>query len=261
MTEDGRVEPITELFRRRDQLVGTFVTVDSPVIAEVLGLAGFDFVIVDMEHTGMDVIRVQTLLQAIGNTPARPMVRVGEISEMLIKQVLDAGAESIMVPHVQSGEDAARIVRYARYAPAGIRGVTAARAAQYGLTFHEYSRRANDSIGIVAIIEDRPGFENAEEIIQTEGIDAIVAGPWDLAASLGFFGEPHHPEVEAAIEEIFRLSANAGKPVASYGESAEEVEGWRNRGADILILGEDYTLLLAKAQTELASLRTASPSS
>lgn len=235
-------------------LAGSFVTVADPVIAEVMGEAGFDFLIVDVEHTGMPLLSVQTLLQAIGNTRAAPLVRVGELSEMQIKQALDAGADGVIVPHIKSAEDAARLVQYSKYPPMGTRGLTAARAARYGNNFDEYSKTANSRTSVVALIEDIEAVAEAEAIASTEGIDFVFIGPWDLSATMGHMGNPGAPEVEEAVQSIIDAVKSSGKRSLIYAESGAGAKYWITRGIDGIVLGEDYQLLLEQCRAQLTAM-------
>lgn len=249
--------PATMSLREHSQqgpLVGSFVTVADPVIAEVMGEAGFDFLIVDVEHTGMALLSVQTVMQAMGNTEAAPVVRVGELSEMQIKQALDAGADGVVVPHIKRASEAELLVQYAKYPPMGRRGLTAARAARYGNNFDEYSRTANSRTSVIALIEDAEAVAEAGAIAAIDGIDFIFIGPWDLSASMGHMGDPDAAEVQAAIAEVIRAVKAAGKKSLIYAESGTDARGWIDRGVDGVVIGEDYVLLLAHCREQLAAL-------
>lgn len=247
-------DSLRERLRRRDKLVGSFVTIANPVVGEVMAHAGFDFLIVDVEHTGMSLLDVQTVLQGASSSPTSCLVRIGELSAMQTKQALDSGASGIVIPHVCTKAQAEQAVRFAKYGPAGSRGVTAARAARYGLGWDDYSRSANVLTAVVPIIEDAEGVRNTGEIATVEGVDLVITGPWDLAASLGHFGELEHPDVEAAITSVINGVHEAGKPVGVYADTAATGHSWRDRGADVIILGEDYVLLLDRAREQLALL-------
>lgn len=239
------------------RLVGSFVTMPSPTVAEVMALGGFDFLIVDIEHTGMSGTEVLTVLQATAQIGPKCLVRVGENSEMQIKQVLDAGADGIVVPHVQSKEDAERAVRYAKYPPLGHRGVTAARAARYGESFEEYIGVANQRLAVVALIEDESGLEDIDQIVGVEGIDAIFIGPWDLAGSIGSLGDTESPVVQDAIDKIIDAGVSAGKPIVIYIEDGRDADRWISKGVQVFVLGEDYALLSSKIAEQLRAVREA----
>ncbi len=238
-----------------ETLIGSFVTIGNGVVGEVMGHAGFDFLIVDIEHTGMALLTAQSIFQAIDNTDAAPLLRISEISESQIKQALDAGAEGIVVPHVRTRQDAELIVRYAKYPPHGTRGLTAARAARYGLSFEGYAQDANDITMVIALVEDADALEAVADIARTDGIDAVFVGPWDLSASMGHLGQPGAPDVVSAVERIVTEVHAAGKKAMIYAEDGAQGKDLLERGYDAIVLGEDYLLLLEQARAELAIAR------
>lgn len=234
--------------REREELVGTFVTIAHPTVAEVMALAGFDFLLIDMEHTGLSGSEVQLLLTSAASTRVPTLVRVPVGDEIFIKPVLDAGACGIAIPHARSGEQMAAVVAATRYPPTGTRGLTAARAAGYGMDFKDYAKKADDAITVIALIEDTEGVDAAESIAAVDGVDMIFVGPWDLAASVGRFAETDHPEVLDQIKRVFDIASRAGKSVCIYADDASAGASWRERGANATIIGEDYALLLDAAQ-------------
>lgn len=235
-------------------MAGSFVTAADPAIAEAMGEAGFDFLVVDVEHTGMALLTVQSVLQGIGNTGASPLVRVSELSEAQIKQALDAGADGVIVPHIRSGADAARLVEHAKYPPVGHRGLAAARAARYGASFDEYSATANSRTSAIPMIEDVEAVPEAEEIAAMDGIDFVFIGPWDLAASMGHLGDPSAEDVVAAVGSIIDATKATGKKCLIYAATGAAARGWIDRGVDGVAIGLDYTLLLEQCRAQLAAM-------
>jgi 2-keto-3-deoxy-L-rhamnonate aldolase RhmA len=245
---------LTSLLQERGKLTTCLVTIPNPAVAELLAHVGFDFLIIDMEHTGMSGSEVQTMLQAAGSSNTPCMVRTGELSEAQTKHALDAGAKGIVVPHVNSEEEAERAVRYTRYAPQGSRGVTAGRAALWGLTWDDYHKSANEEIAVVALLEEPAGIDDVERIASVDGIDALCVGLWDLSAHLGQLGNVEHPQVIEARSTAEDLIRGAGKAVTRYVETGKEGASAISDGAEIIILGEDVGLLLGHARQELSEL-------
>lgn len=178
--------------RDRELLLGTMVTLESPATAEVLASLGFDWFFVDGEHGPLGTQELLGILRAVDQrVPC--VVRVPGASEVEIKKVLDIGAAGIIVPMVNSAEQATEIVNWARYSPAGSRGVGLARAHGYGLSFANYMQQANEEVSVIVQAEHFQAVENIEEIVAVEGVDAIQLGPYDLSASMGKMGELDDP--------------------------------------------------------------------
>jgi len=244
---------MTTDFRSRlhggETLLGTMLALPSPAIAEILAGIGFDWLFIDGEHGPLGTTEVLAILQAADRDTAC-LVRVPAADEVAIKRVLDLGAAGIVVPQVNTAEQAAAVVRYARYAPAGARGVGVARAHRYGLAFREYVETANDFVTVVVQAEHIDAVNHIEAIVAVEGIDAVLLGPYDLSASLGRMGQVDHPAVVEAIERVARVCLDAGMPLGFFGVSAEAVAPMMARGATLICAGID-TLLLAGAAAPL----------
>jgi 4-hydroxy-2-oxoheptanedioate aldolase len=194
------------------QQIGLWLSIPNPLTAEALATCGFDWAVVDMEHTTADPAAVQAMLQAMAPHATHPVVRPGWNDAVEIKRILDAGAQSIIVPYVQTAEEAARAVAAVRYPPQGFRGVAGlSRASRFG-TIAGYIARANAEICLLVQVETAAALANIEAIAAVEGVDGIFIGPSDLAASLGFPGQPGAPEVRAAILDAIRRIRAAGKP-------------------------------------------------
>jgi 2-dehydro-3-deoxyglucarate aldolase len=240
--------------KRGDPLFGTMVTLACPSAAEVLAQVGFDWLFIDGEHGPLETGDVLGILQAIAGRAAS-LVRVPEGSEVAIKKVLDLGADGIIVPQVNTAQQAADIVRFARYAPQGARGVGLARAHGYGLSFQEYVERANERISVVVQAEHAQAVENIEEIVQVPGVDAVLLGPYDLSASLGQTGNLEHPSVVAAIDRITAVCRSAGLPLGYFGVTAAAVKPFLERGYSLIVAGVDTLLLGVAAKRMLAELK------
>lgn len=239
-------------FRQRlkehEMLVGTVVTLAAPEVAEVLSAAGFDWLFIDAEHSPLDASAVQHMLQGAGSTPC--LVRLARGDEVSIKKALDAGATGIIVPLVNSAEQAAQMVSWAKYAPLGTRGVGVGRAHGYGFAFQEYVSRANDETVVVVQAEHIDAVNNIEAIVQVPGVDAVLIGPYDLSASLGRLGEVTHPDVVAAIDRVTQACRTAHMPLGIFGLTPDAVRPYIERGYTLLAVSVD-TVLLGTAAREM----------
>lgn len=239
---------------RGEKLLGTMVTLGSPTTAEILAEIGFDWLFVDGEHGPLETGELLGILQAADRrTPC--IVRVPEGNEVAIKKVLDLGAEGIIVPQVNTPEQTADVVKFARYAPQGARGVGLARAHGYGLRFQEYMQTANDQVAVIVQAEHALAAENIEKIVKVPGVDAILLGPYDLSASLGHTGELDHPSVVQAIDHITKTCQGAKMPLGYFGVTAESVKPMIERGYTLIVAGVDTLLLGLAAKRLLADLR------
>ena len=240
--------------KRRDPLLGTMVTLASAASAEVLASLGFDWLFIDGEHGPLETRELTQILQAVSHKTAC-IVRVPEAAEVPIKKVLDLGAHGIIVPQVNTAEQAANVVRWARYAPEGARGVGLARAHGYGVTFREYVAAANREIAVIVQAEHVRAVENIEAIVRVPGIDAVLLGPYDLSASLGKMGEIDHPDVVAAIGRVTDACHAAGLPLGYFGVTAAAVQPYAARGYTLLVAGVDTLYLANGAKAMLEELR------
>ena len=242
--------------KNRDQLLGTMVTLTTSSTAEILAELGFDWLFIDGEHGPLETGEILSILQAVSHKIAC-VVRVPAASEVAIKRVLDIGAHGVIVPMVNTPEQAADVVKFSRYAPQGVRGVGLARAHGYGLSFQEYVTTANDTISVIVQTEHIESVENIEKIVQVEGIDAIQLGPYDLAASMGKMGQVNDPEVVAAIDHVIATCQIAQIPIGWFGVTAESVKPYIDRGCTLITAGVDTTLLASAAKKMLNSLKDA----
>ncbi len=240
--------------KRREPLLGTMVTLASASSAEVLASLGFDWLFIDGEHGPLETHELLAILQAVSHKTAC-IVRVPEAAEVPIKKVLDLGAHGIIVPQVNTPEQAANVVRWARYAPEGARGVGLARAHGYGAAFREYVAAANREIAIIVQAEHGRAVENIEAIVRVPGVDAVLLGPYDLSASLGKMGEIDHPDVVAAIGRVTDVCNAAGMPLGYFGVTAAAVRPYAARGYTLLVAGVDTLYLANGAKALLGELR------
>jgi 2-dehydro-3-deoxyglucarate aldolase len=244
-------------FRQRlkdhETLIGTIVSLASPEVAEVLSAAGFDWLFVDAEHSPLEALAIQHILQGAGSTPC--LIRLARADEVSIKKALDVGAAGVIAPMVNSAEQAAQVVRWARYAPLGTRGVGVGRAHGYGFKFQEYVSSANDETVAVVQAEHIDAVNDMEAIVQVPGVDAVLVGPYDLSASLGCLGEVQHPDVVAAIEHVTHVCQAAHMPLGIFGMSAEAVRPYIEQGYTLLAVSIDTVLLGNASRQMLAQIK------
>ncbi len=240
--------------RQGEQLVGTLVSVASPEMVELLSMAGFDWLFIDMEHGAIDVPQAQRLLQAI-RPPCAGVVRVPQNEDLWFKKVLDIGAAGVIVPQVNSVAEAETAVQCCKYPPEGRRGAGIARAHGYGRSFAEYVQSANTDIALIVQIEHITAVEAVAEIAAIPGIDALLVGPYDLSGSLGLLGQVQAPEVVAAIERVTAVAQKAGKPLGIFGTTVEAVRPYQAKGYTLLTVGTD-TLLMNSAAANIVGAFT-----
>ncbi|MDQ4077250.1 MAG: aldolase/citrate lyase family protein [Chloroflexota bacterium] len=221
------------------------LTLPSPEVAELLAEVGFDWLFLDAEHGVLEARELQMMMQAAGaGTPC--VVRLPVAAEVPIKKALDVGAAGIIAPQVNSAAQVEQVVRLAKYAPAGTRGVGIGRAHRYGLKLREYIAAANHDTAVIVQAEHIEAVENIESIVQVEGIDAILVGPYDLSASIGRMGQVDHPDVTAAIDHVKQVSLAAGVRLGIFGVSAGAVKPYLAQKYTLIVAGVD-TLLLGQA--------------
>jgi 2-dehydro-3-deoxyglucarate aldolase len=227
--------------------IGSWINSTSSIIAEIMSASGFDFLVVDAEHSAIDFKICQDLFQAIkaGNMDCVPMVRMPGNQYQDIKRYLDAGAMGIIAPLVNTKEDAERIVYAAKYPPQGGRGVGYGRSHGYGFNFDKYMSRANEDIFICVQIEHILGVENLDEILSVSGINAVFIGPYDLSASMGITGQFNHTDYHDAIKTILdkciKFNIEAGIHVVQ--PNVEEVFLRINEGFQMIAYSLDITMV------------------
>jgi 4-hydroxy-2-oxoheptanedioate aldolase len=211
---------------------GIFIPFGEPGLVELCGIAGFDFVIIDMEHGAIDAPQCENLIRAAEVADVTPVVRVSTTEPAAILRLLDAGAQGIMAPHVNSREDAARAVAAVRYPPLGRRGAGSQRAAAYGMKLHrrDWVRHANQEMLLIAMLEEVDAMEHVRDILAVPGVDAYEVGRGDLSLSMGLPGEVSHPRVEAAVEQAVAAVLDAGKTVSDTIGSPQEAKTLIDRG-------------------------------
>lgn len=229
--------------------LGSFITCTDPTLTEALTSVS-DFVWIDMEHNALSLETVQAHLMATRGSETAALVRVPWNDPVLVKPVLDIGADGIIVPFVRTAEDVAQAVAACRYPPEGVRGFGPRRASGYGrLSGADYCRLANESVFIVVQIEHIDAVRNLDAILAVPGLTSITVGPNDLAGSMGYMGQPAHPEVVGVIETIVARTRQTGVFASvSVGGGPAEFADWARRGAQWLPVGGDLGYMLAEAR-------------
>ncbi|APW97981.1 aldolase [Halobiforma lacisalsi AJ5] len=237
---------VTDL-RDREPIVGTWLTLAAPAVAEASARLEFDVAVIDREHTALSLETVTEMARAIdaAGTDTEAFVRVSENDPTEIKRVLDAGVAGVMAPMIDTPEQARELVAATRYPPEGVRGVGIARGTGYGDAVSEAVADANDEIVTIAQIETRDGLTNVEEIAAVDGLDALFVGPADLSAALGNFGEFEDEAFQEAVDRVLEAGHAVDKPVATIALEPADVGRWLEQGFDAVVAGVDVDYVLS----------------
>lgn len=248
---------LKERVRRGDTLFGCFLALGSPLTAEIMGMAGYDWTLIDLEHGAGGEREALYQLQALEHTSAATIVRVESTARQRAHRVLDLGAHGIMFPRVDNDDQAYDAVAAMRYPPGGVRGVAIAnRACEFGAAYRPYMQTAGDSLLCVVQIETESSVHNVEEIAAVEGVDVLFIGPSDLSQSLGVFGEFRHPTFVSAVRRIAGAAHENRKALGILLPKPEEFEFYHELGFRFIASGADGPLLSSAARTLLRSLHS-----
>jgi 2-keto-3-deoxy-L-rhamnonate aldolase RhmA len=233
-------------------VIGTIITLDSPEISEILSLNGFDWLILDMEHGTLSASSVQHHLQATCIT-CSALVRIPENDAVWIKKALDTGCSGIIVPQVNSVEDAKKAVLAAKYPPLGSRSVGITRAHGYGVSFSEYVSTANDLVALIIQIENILAVEVLDEILAVKGIDGVFIGPYDLSGSMNMLGQVSAEPVQKAVQEVKKKCRDFSIPYGIFVADGEGALRERQDGCKFIAVGID-TMHLANASKNIIKI-------
>jgi 4-hydroxy-2-oxoheptanedioate aldolase len=223
--------------------IGLWCSLCSNIAADIVRDSGFDWLLLDTEHSPNEIPDVLSQLQACDGGAATPIVRPAWNDTVIIKRVLDIGAQTLLVPYVQNPDEAKRAVEAVRYPPAGVRGVAvASRASRYGRVT-DYLKKANPEICLLVQVETRSAMEQLEAIAAVEGVDGVFIGPSDLSASLGHIGNPAHPDVQKALGDCVRRLKAVGKPAGILTGNEDEIRRYIGWGYTFVAVGSDVGLL------------------
>ncbi|MEM6758040.1 MAG: HpcH/HpaI aldolase/citrate lyase family protein [Pseudomonadota bacterium] len=244
--------PFKAALKAGDTVIGCWLSIGDPLTTEIAGTAGFDWLLIDSEHTPYDISRIRMQLMALEASASHAAVRVPVGETWILKQVLDAGAQTVLVPMVETAKQAAQLVHDVRYPPVGGRGVgySGARCSKFG-AITDYGPTADDEICLLIQVENRKGIENLDDILAVEGIDGVFIGPADLSADMGHMGQLTHPDVTATIKDAFQRIEAAGKAPGVLATTPEMTEDMLASGARFVATGLDL-LILARALRDLA---------
>lgn len=202
---------LKERIQTRELTIGSWITLAHPAIAEIMAKAGFDWLTVDLEHSVITIREAEELIRVIDLCSVVPLVRLSVNDPVQIKRVMDAGAHGVIVPMINSAEEARKVVEAVRYPPEGKRSVGLARAQGYGTTFQKYRERLETKTVVIVQVEHIEAVNNLEDILSVPGIDGYFIGPYDLSASMGLPGQFDHPDMVAAIERIRQVGSTLSK--------------------------------------------------
>ena len=236
--------------------IGLWSSLSSNYTVEVIAGAGFDWILLDTEHSPNDLESVLSQLQAAAPYPTHPVVRVAWNDMVLIKRMLDIGAQSLLVPYVSTPEEAAAAVSYVRYPPAGVRGVAGTtRASRFGRV-KDYAKRAHEEICLLVQVETQRALDNLEAICAVDGIDGVFIGPADLHASLGYPGEIANAKVKPLIDEAVRRIRKCGRAPGILTPSEADARHWLDCGALFVAVGADVGILARGAESLAAKFKS-----
>jgi 4-hydroxy-2-oxoheptanedioate aldolase len=239
-----------------DAVLGCFLSFGSPLTSELMGAAGYDWALIDLEHGAGGEAEALLQLQALSGTPAAAIVRVESNARQRAHRVLDLGAHGIMFPRIDSAEDARAAAAAMQYPPLGVRGVAFSnRACEYGTNFRPYLEASSEALLTIVQIETRVAVENVEEIAAVPGVDVLFIGPSDLSHSYGILGQFDHPDFEAAVERTVAAAKRHGRALGILLPKPADLGHYRARGFGFIASGSDAVLLNNAARGLVQSLR------
>ena len=252
--------PLKQKLKQGRKTAGSWLGMASPLSAEIIGRSGFDWVIIDMEHGPGDIMALIAQLQALDGSGAVPIVRVPWNDFVIIKRVLDAGAYGLIIPYVNTRQEAEAAVSACKYPPEGIRGLAGStRAAWFNRFAKNYFPHANEEILIITQVETRTAVENLDDMLQVPGIDGIFIGPMDLATSMGHLADPSQAEVRSTIMEVEEKVKKTDKFLATISANWQQAKTLYDRGYQLISLMADGNALAAIAAEKVAEFREAFP--
>jgi 4-hydroxy-2-oxoheptanedioate aldolase len=233
--------------------VGLWQSLASHVTVEILSDAGFDWLLLDTEHAPNELPMVHSQLQAAATGTAHPVVRPAWNDQVIIKRLLDVGTQSLLIPYIETEEEARRAVASTRYPPQGVRGFASQSRASRFARIKEYYARASEEICVLLQVETKLGLENLEKIAGVEGVDGVFVGPGDLSAALGYLGQPGHPEVVKVIDDAVRRIKACGKAPGILTGDVKLAQHFIEIGCLFTAVGSDLGVLVNGAE-QLASM-------
>ena len=245
---------VKRMLKEGKKTIGAWLQIASPFTAEIMCRAGFDWLIIDMEHGPGDILALTAQLQAMSGSGVVPFVRAPWNDFVMIKRILDAGVYGVLVPYVNSRTEAEAAVRACKYPPEGIRGIAGSpRAAGYGQNPKEYLTKANDLIFVITAVETMEAVSNLDDILEVPHLDGIFIGPMDLATSMGYFADPSQPAVQTVIAGVEKKVLGAKKILGTIANDWDQARKLYQRGYQLLMVMADG-VALGKLAAERVSL-------
>ena len=226
---------------------GCWLSLGSGSVAETCAWAGFDWLLIDTEHAPTEISEVHHQLQAIHGHETSPIVRAYWNDTVFIKRLLDLGVQTLLIPYVQNAEEAKNAVAAVKYPPKGSRGVSGFSRANFYGRVGDYFAHADNEICLMLQVESVTAITNIPAIAAIEGVDVIFIGPADLAADMGFLGQPRHPEVKKIMREAIKTIRSAGKVAATLAFVEEDAKAWVDEGAQLVAVTSDMSMLTGEA--------------
>jgi 4-hydroxy-2-oxoheptanedioate aldolase len=251
-----RTNSVKARLKAGQPVFGCFITVPAPMMVELCGLVGFDFVVLDAEHAIADLETIENMIRAADATGIVPIVRIAVNQPQIILRYMDAGALGAQLPQINTAAETRQVVDAVKYRPLGKRGLAGVRATDYGmgLPYPQYIQQANEETLVVVHIETPEAVAQLEEMVHVPGVDVFFIGPTDLSYSLGFPGEPDHPEVQEVIRRIIAIVRGAGKVVGTMATDVAGAKRCLDMGILYLATG-DRSLVVSSAQAYLQGVR------
>lgn len=239
-----------------ETVFGLLNSVAAPLLVEMMGYAGYDFVILDMEHVSINPETLENAVRAAECAGLTPLVRVPSGAEEVILRALDCGAQGVVVPHVRSRAVAEQVVHAGRYHPLGQRGISGGRTTGFGtIDLPAYFKRANSEIMLVVMIEDREGVESIDEIASVPGIDMVLEGAVDLSQSYGVPGKHQDPSVQEAIHTVAKSCRRHGVPFCAIPRAPDQLGKWVGQGVNAFLLGDDRGVAFRALKAHVAGFK------
>ncbi len=248
---------LKQKLKNNELTIGSWIMMGNPMSVEVMALAGFEWLVIDIEHTSITMETAQTLITTIQAQNIKALVRVSKNEEVVIKKILDMGADGIIVPMVSSKEDAEMAVDYAKYPPVGKRGVGLYRASGYGTKFEEYKKWVDEELVIIAQIEHIDAVNNIDDILSVDGIDGTIIGPYDLSGSMGYPGGFEREDVKEAVEKVLDRCKKHNMPSGFHvvDTNPEKLKEKIDQGCTFLAYGIDYFFMRDAAMDGMKKLK------
>lgn len=250
--------PLKSKLRNNELSIGSWLTIPHQGVVEILGTSGFEWLTIDIEHSAINIETVQNLIGHIQGNHMEALVRVSKNDEVIIKRVMDAGANGIIVPMVKNAEEARKAVSYVKYPPIGKRGVGLSRAQHYGVSFESYKQWVQEESIVIVQVEHIDAVNNLREILDVEGVDGIIVGPYDLSASMSKPGMFNDDDVKEVLKRIDKITLEKNKPLgfhvidSDHAKMIEKVD----KGYSFLAFSLDFFFLGDKARDEMESLKS-----